>query len=181
MITDSFVERLKHLEGFKDKPYFDTVGKVTIGYGRNLEANPLTVNEVRALMNRVKWNSRKDAEDWAEMLMKQDLVRISEELESKLGIWPMCNKAEQTVLLDMAYNVGVPSLMNFKGMIQAIDNDDRVMAAYECLNSRYATTVKTRAIANAKMLADTEKNFVAAMEMLQNNQPSIFEVLVEHT
>ena len=181
MITDSFVERLKQLEGFKDKPYFDTVGKVTIGYGRNLEANPLTTNEVRALMNRVKWNSRKDAEDWAEMLMKKDLARISEELENKLGIWPMCSKSEQIVLLDMAYNVGVPSLLNFKGMLDAIDNDNLTLAAYECLNSKYATTVKTRAIANAKMLAETEGNFEAAMEMLQNNQPSIFEVLAEHT
>lgn len=181
MLNDAFVERLKALEGFHHKPYFDTVGKVTIGYGRNLEAHPLTVNETRQLMNRVKWNSRKDAEDWAETLMKQDLVRTSEELENKLGIWPMCSKQEKTVLLDMAYNIGVPSLLNFKGMLGAIDEENMTLAAYECMNSRYAVTVKTRAVANAKLLAGTEGNFQAALELLQNNQPSTYEKLAEYT
>jgi lysozyme len=80
----------------------------------------------------------------------------------------MCDKDEQTVLIDMAFNLGVPTLLKFKGMLHAIDNDDKVQAAVELLDSKYAEQVKTRAVDNAKLLAGSNYNEVKAALKQQN-------------
>ena len=51
------------------------------------------------------------------------------------------------------------SIIIVNGMLHAIDNDDRVQAAVELLDSNYAEQVKTRAADNARLLAggDLEK------------------------
>ena len=179
-ITDKMIERVKKHEGFRDKPYFDTVGKVTIGYGRNIEDNPLTTNEVRALFNRVNWKSKKDAEDWAERLMKADLEKVAEELNATLAMWPQCSKDQQTVLIDLGFNIGIGGLLSFKRMLKAIDNEEPTIAAYELLNSKYARQVKTRAIDNARLLAETNENFDNAVAMLETNQIQTYKVIKEY-
>jgi lysozyme len=174
MITDKIIERVKRFEGFEDKPYKDTVGKTTIGYGRNLESNPLTLSELQVLLNRVNWKSKKDAEDWAEMLLKHDLQNHVKELKYNF------NLAEQpenvrVVLIDMAYNVGVPRLGLFIGMIHAIKNKDYTEAATELLDSRYAEQVKSRAVSNAKMLAQSDFN--EALERLEKKNPRRYKII----
>jgi len=154
-ISDKLIERIKGHEGYKIKPYKDTVGKWTVGYGRNLEDNPLTPVEVIKLFGKTKFNSTVDAQIFFEDLLIRDIKLHTEELENNLAMFPMCDKDEQTVLIDMAFNLGVPSLLSFKGMLHAIDNDDKVQAAVEVLDSQYAEQVKTRAVDNAKLLAGT--------------------------
>jgi len=152
-ITDKLIERIKSHEGYKITPYKDTVGKWTVGYGRNLEDNPLTPIEVIKLFGKTEFKSTVDAQVFFEDLLIRDIKLHTEELENNLAIFPMCDKDEQTVLIDMAFNLGVPSLLSFKGMLHAIDNDDKVQAAVELLDSQYAEQVKTRAVDNAKLLA----------------------------
>jgi len=152
-ITDKMIERVKKHEGYKTSPYKDTVGKWTVGYGRNLEDNPLSVREVIMLFGSVDFKSSVNAEMFFEDLLIRDIRKHTEELESKLAMFPMCDQDEQTVLIDMAFNLGVPTLLQFKGMLHAIDNDDKVEAAVELLDSKYAEQVKTRAVDNAKLLA----------------------------
>lgn len=152
-ITDKLIERTKKHEGYKPSPYKDTVGKWTVGYGRNLEDNPLSVSEVLKLFNRVEFKTSRDAQIFFEGLLISDITKHAEELESSLAMFPMCDDNEQTVLIDMAFNLGVPTLLQFKGMLHAIDNDDKVQAAVELLDSKYAEQVKTRAVDNAKLLA----------------------------
>jgi len=174
MITDKIIERTKRFEGFEDKPYKDTVGKTTIGYGRNLEANPLTLSELMVLLNRVEWKSKHDSEDWSEMLLKHDLERHTRELRSK---FPLEEQTEnvQAVLIDMAYNMGIPNLMNFRGMLHAIHNRDYKQAAVELLDSQYAETVKTRAVANAKMLVDMA--FSEVVDRLKSQNRDRYKVI----
>ena len=52
IMSDKLIERVKKHEGFETKPYKDTVGKLTIGYGRNLEDNPLSVEQNYQFVNR---------------------------------------------------------------------------------------------------------------------------------
>jgi len=147
-IKDSMVERIKSHEGYKPSPYKDTVGKWTVGYGRNLEDNPLTPIEVIKLFGKTKFNSTIGAEIFFEDLLIRDIEKHAAELENNLAIFPMCSSNEQTVLIDMAFNLGVPTLLSFKGMLHAIDNEDQVQAAAELLDSQYAEQVKTRAVDN---------------------------------
>jgi len=152
-ITDAMVERIKSHEGYKVTPYKDTVGKWTVGYGRNLEDNPLTPAEVIKLFGKTRFHSTVDAEIFFEDLLIRDIEKHAEELQDRLAIFPMCSTNEQTVLIDMAFNLGVPTLLSFKGMLHSLDNEDQVQAAVELLDSKYAEQVKTRAVDNAKLLA----------------------------
>ena len=179
-ITDKMIERVKKHEGFSEKPYTDTVGKVTIGYGRNIEDNPFSVEELCALFKGVEWHSKKDAEDWAEMLMRSDLENVESELNASLAMWPQCTKDQQTVLIDLGFNIGIGGLLSFKGMLEAIDNEEPTIAAYELLNSKYARQTKTRAIDNARLLAETNQNFDSALSMLEVNQHQTYKAIKEH-
>ena len=168
MITDKIIERVKRFEGFKDKPYKDTVGKWTVGYGRNLEDNPLSVEEVLELFDRTEFKNTGMADTFFEKLLLRDIELHKEDLEQNLAMFPMCDQDEQTVLIDMAFNLGVPTLLQFDGMLHAIDNDDRVQAAVELLDSNYAEQVKTRAADNARLLAGGDFEKVKAQLKEQN-------------
>jgi len=178
MMSDKLIERVKKHEGFETKPYKDTVGKLTIGYGRNLEDNPLSIDELIVLFNRTQWLNVSAAENWAEMLLRHDLERTEKELNERLAIWPMCDSKEQTVLLDMAYNMGVSGLLTFKGMLHAIDNDDNAQAAAELLDSYYAEQVKNRAVDNAVLLAGDEYEETLGILSVQN--PARYNALKDY-
>lgn len=174
-ITDRLLERIKKHEGYKRDPYKDTVDKWTVGYGRNLEDNPLSLEEVLALFNRTEFKNTGMADNFFEDLLVADIRKHTEELKDKLAIFPMCDQDEQTVLIDMAFNLGVPTLLSFKGMLHAIDNDDKVEAAVELLDSKYAEQVKTRAVDNAKLLAGS--GFQEALDRLEKKNPRRYKII----
>jgi len=167
-ISDKLIERIKDNEGYKISPYKDTVGKWTVGYGRNLEDNPLDTSEVLELFNATKFTDDGAAERFFDTLLNSDIEKHAEELQDRLAIFPMCSSNEQTVLIDMAFNLGVSTLLSFKGMLHALDNEDHAQAAAELLDSQYAEQVKTRAVGNAKLLAGTRYDEVKDRLRQQN-------------
>lgn len=167
-ISDKLIERVKRHEGYKVTPYKDTVDKWTVGYGRNLEDNPLTPSETVNLFNRTEFKSTVDAEIFFEELLIHDLKKTQEELAECLAMWPLCAENEKVVLLDMAYNMGLAGLLSFEGMLHAIDNEDKVQAAVELLDSKYAEQTKIRAVDNAKMFAGTRYSEVKDRLRQQN-------------
>ena len=50
MLQD-LIEDLKRDEGFRSHPYRDTVGKLTIGYGRNLDDVGISEREAEQLLH----------------------------------------------------------------------------------------------------------------------------------
>ncbi len=125
----------KH-EGLRLKPYLDTVGKLSIGYGRNL--NDIGISEVEAdllLDNDIRWATR--------------AAKRIFEFE-----WDALNEVRQAVLIDMAFNLGEVRLMRFFKMVAAVKRGDFKAAADEMLNSSWAHQTKTRAIEDARLMRD---------------------------
>ncbi|USD30894.1 glycoside hydrolase family protein [Pseudoalteromonas sp. SCSIO 43201] len=119
------VEQIKKHEGYKRHPYYCTGGKLTIGYGRNLDDVGLDEEE-------------------AEQLLAKD-VR-----EAKAGVMrridtSKCNEARLAVLVNMAFNLGLDGLIAFKKMIRHIENGNYELASIEMLDSRWAKQVPNRA------------------------------------
>jgi len=123
-------------EGMKLKPYNDTVGKLTIGVGRNLDDNGIS-------------------EDEALYLMHNDLDSLNAEL-IKLEWYQELDEVREDVILNMAFNLGLPRLLGFKKMIKALKDKDYVKAAEEMLSSKWATQVKKRAFRLAEMMRTAE-------------------------
>ncbi len=127
MLTDELVEEIKREEGFVARVYLDTKGKKTIGYGTLIE-DGITEEE-------------------GEMLLRHRLILMAEELErSRVGeVYANLRPGARRALLDMAYNMGVPSLLGFQKMWAALAKGDYERAAGEALDSVYARELPARA------------------------------------
>ncbi len=116
---------IKKHEGFSTHPYLDTVGKVTIGYGRNIDDNGITKEE-------------------ADYLFDNDLARCLREL----SVYPWYVHQPQNVqdaLVNMCFNLGIARLLTFHKMIRALTIKDYTNAAREALDSKWAAQVGERA------------------------------------
>ncbi len=119
----NIVEKIKKHEGFRGMPYKDSLGYPTIGYGTKL---PI------------------DEED-AELLLKKRLNDVRRELESRVDFFDNLPETIQEVLLDMAYNMGVPRLFTFRRMWQAVRDRDWERMADEMVDSLWYRQVGRRA------------------------------------
>jgi len=122
---------LERDEGVRLKPYLDTVGKTTIGVGRNLTDNGITAAEAR-------------------MLLQNDLSRISGELDRVVPWWREMSDSRQNALVNMAFNLGMPRLLTFKKMMLALQSGNFETAWAEAMGSKWAAQVGER----SKRIAD---------------------------
>ena len=122
----------KH-EGLRLKPYRDPVGKLTIGYGRNLDDIGISQSEALVLLgNDIGWATKAAR-------------RMFEKFDDLNGV-------RQAVLIDMAFNLGEARLGKFFKMIAAVKSGDFEKAADEMLSSKWAHQVGTRALENARLM-----------------------------
>lgn len=135
MNREALINQLIMDEGLKLKPYSDTVGKLTIGVGRNL-------------------NDTGISEDEARVLLGNDIARTEQALDSAFPFWRTLSENRQEVIANMAFNMGTARLLDFKNMIHALQASDYLGAAREMLNSEWARQVKKR----ADRLADQMRN-----------------------
>lgn len=123
---------IKH-EGLKLKPYIDSVGKLTIGVGRNLDDNGITKEE-------------------ALHLLYHDVCDAMTDAKRLCSIWDELSDARKSVLINMAFNMGYARLSQFVRFWNAIHKKDWDEAAEEMLASKWATQVKGRATELANMM-----------------------------
>ena len=113
-------------EGLELKPYQCTAEKLTIGVGRNIEDRGIT-------------------EDEARYLLKNDIKIVEDELLEKKPVVAGLDSVRQRVLVDMGFNLGIPTLLKFQNMWNAIEEEDFETAAEEAMDSRWAKQVGRRA------------------------------------
>jgi lysozyme len=123
---EDLIEQLIVHEGLVLEPYECTAGKLTIGVGRNLEDRGISVDE-------------------AHYLLKNDIEIVERELLEAQPLVSMLDAVRQRVLVDMGFNLGIPTLMKFQKMWDAIEDEDWVEAAGQMLDSRWAHQVGRRA------------------------------------
>lgn len=129
---DILLARLSRTEGRRNKPYVDTVGKITIGIGHNLTDKGIPDTIV-------------------EDLFKGDIAEAAggaETIPAYLNLDPI----RQTVLIDMAFNMGLEDLKQFVNTIAAINRRDYDAAASNMLTSKWAHQVGSRAIELARIM-----------------------------
>lgn len=132
------LDLVKEGEGFVATPYRCPAGKLTIGYGRNIEANPLTNEERAQLIGGAV--TKKDAEAWA----IKELEKIHNEL-SKFAWFLALDENRRAAILDMSYNLGIRGLLGFKKTIEAISQKNWEKAGAELENSKWFFQVGRRA------------------------------------
>jgi len=148
-----FIQKLITHEGLRLEVYKDSLGIDTIGIGRNLEDRGITKEELdwMDIPNMAIVHTMGISEADAMYLAENDVQIVEEEL---VRAHPCVNKLDavrQLVVMDMAFNMGVPRLCKFKKMWNAIHEENYIAAAKEMLDSRWAVQVKSRStkLANA--------------------------------
>jgi lysozyme len=132
IVMTSLKDWIKKNEAFKSHPYLDTVGKLTIGWGRNIDDNGISKEE-------------------ADFLFDNDFARCQRELAP----FPWYVNAPQNVqyaLMNMCFNLGIARLLGFRNMIMALTAKDYTKAAMEALDSKWANQVGDRAKQVALMM-----------------------------
>ena len=134
---DAFRKQLEKHEGLRLKPYRDTVGKLTIGIGRNLDDKGITRDE-------------------ALFMLRTDIAECLADLKT-FPWFKGLNEVRQRVVLDMRFNLGPKGFRGFVGTLAAIEAGDYAGAATRMLASKWATQVKGRADTLADMMRTGEE------------------------
>jgi len=144
--SENFVNKLIAHEGLRLQVYKDTLGIDTIGIGRNLEDRGITKEELDWMdipsMDAVYEYGITEAD--AMYLAKNDVQIVEEELVRAHPCVEELDAVRQLVLMDMAFNMGVPRLRKFTKMWNAVHEKKFDIAAKEMLDSRWAVQVKSR-------------------------------------
>ena len=118
-------QQLIRHEGLRLNIYECSNGFKTIGVGRNIQTNGIN-------------------EDEAFLMLDNDIKNSAAELES-FSWWEDLDQVRKDCLINMVFNLGMPTFKKFKGMISAIENKNFELASLEMLDSRWANQVKNRA------------------------------------
>jgi lysozyme len=124
------VEMLRQHEGVETHAYKCTANKTTIGVGRNIDAG----------------GGMGLSDDEIEYILANDIKRINAELVDAFKWYRKLDTPRKDAMMDMAFNLGLPRLKQFKKSLAAMDNADYELAAANFLKSRWAKQVGRRAI-----------------------------------
>jgi lysozyme len=122
-------------EGVKRFPYRDTVGKLTVGCGRNLDDVGLSDDEINYLLN-------------------NDLFRAEKTARALFAGFDRLSDARKAVLVNMAFNLGQTRLAGFHRLREAVKEQDWEQAAKEMIDSRWAKQTGQRAVRLANQMRE---------------------------
>ena len=135
MNMDRLVADLRTHEGFSDFPYKDSLGILTIGYGRNLTAVGISETE-------------------ATVMLENDIHTAIRAAKIVCSCFAELSDRRQEVLVNMAFNMGQFKLSRFKKTLEYIEAERFVDASHEMLDSLWAQQVHGRAIDLSKWMRE---------------------------
>jgi lysozyme len=123
---DALEKQLIRHEGVRAKPYRCTAGCLTIGAGRNLDANGLREDEIL-------------------LMLRNDIKAVEDALFEKLPWFQDLDQVRQEVLINMGFNLGIAGLLAFKQTLGHIERGEYAAAANRMMASKWAGQVGKRA------------------------------------
>lgn len=112
-------------EGRRRRLYKDTVGKLTIGVGRNIEDRGLRDDEI-------------------DLMLKNDIAEAASIARSVVPVFDQLDDVRQEVLTNMSLNLGQTRLAGFKQFIAALTRFDFQRATTEMMDSKWYEQVGDR-------------------------------------
>jgi len=135
----NILQLLEREEGYRVKPYYCTEGYPTVGIGKRIGPKnaPLDVYQFEV--------SLPVAHEW----LREEVYAITAQMPEWFYT---LTASRQTIILSMAYQLGVTGLLKFKNMIKALQRCDWDEAERQALDSRWAKQTPARAKRHAEAL-----------------------------
>lgn len=137
-------------EGRRRVPYLCPSGKWTVGVGRNLENNQLTLTELLACL------ADGIPEQAIDTLLRNDVASCLHDLGALFPSFSGWPPARQAALVDMRFALGLRGLLGFRRMLGHLRDGAWGSAADEALDSAWARQVGRRAQRIAQMIRSGE-------------------------
>ncbi len=160
---DKIKEKLIAEEGIKYKAYKCTAGFITIGVGRNLETNPLSLSEINSLnKEQMKayytndWDNFILTDKEVDLFLTNDIRKIQQYYKIIFGS-SMMKEVATLVVYDMLFQLGLGGFKKFKKTIAYLKDELYFEAGDEILDSQYAKQTPLRAYRNSQLLKDIGK------------------------
>lgn len=131
------IKQIRRHEGERLKPYLCTSQKLTIGVGRNLDDRGITREE-------------------SQYLLMNDINAVEDGLVVRLPWFNELDDVRKRVLIDMAFNLGVNGLLNFKNTLRYVSEGKYSQASRNMLLSLWADQVGQRAKTLSRMMETGE-------------------------
>lgn len=144
-------KRAKFEEGYRKEPYICPAGFLTIGYGWNLEAEPVAYS---TLLEFVKHGLDREL---AAVKMREHLTACIK--AAKRYEWfETLSLPRAAAVVDMIYNMGSSRFHKFRNTRRALSQGHWATAAAEILDSAYGSSrlTRKRAMRNSAMVANNE-------------------------
>ena len=122
----TLLEQLIRDEGARFFPYIDSVGKISIGIGRNLTDVGISKDE-------------------ALQMLTNDVKVATDDLEKALPWAQGLDEVRHAALVNMTFNMGIGRLCGFTKFLTALEAGDYKTARNEMLDSQWAKQVGRRA------------------------------------
>lgn len=122
----TLAEQLTRDEGSRRFPYKDTVGKTTIGVGRNLDDVGVSTDEIS-------------------LMLQNDIQRATDALQATFPWTSGLDEVRRGAMVNMAFNMGIHGLAGFRDFLGKMQAGNWNAAAGAMLDSQWAQQVGPRA------------------------------------
>jgi lysozyme len=160
-LIDEVSPLTSEFEGFREKPYRDSRGFLTVGFGTNLD-NPGSAKLAERVgldLNRIRKSGLTKTE--AQTLLNAGLKIAVSDARKFAPNFDTLPRDAQHVLVDMSYNLGGPTLGEFKKLRAALARNDFDSAAREMTDSLWFNQTGNRSralVARMKALAQRSRS-----------------------
>ena len=150
MTPDTFTKLTSLLhkeEGYRQFPYLDTKGKLTVGIGMNLDSGKYSKEDVARY--------KRDG-----ISLQEALSELSQEVHfldiqlSRNALYGLLDDVRKAVIVDMSYNMGIMKVYGFSNMWKALYDKQYQQAANEMLWNDKTKTIKTQYYKDVKGRAE---------------------------
>jgi len=137
---EKLLAMLKRHEGVESHAYECSEGKITVGVGRNIDAE----------------GGIGLSEEEIDFLLQNDIQRCIVELSSEYDWFRDLDDVRKDAMVDIAFNLGITRLRLFKRALAAMAVGNYKEASTEFLDSKWAKQVGSRALELTDMIASGE-------------------------
>jgi lysozyme len=120
----NYVDRIKKHEDYRNKPYRDSIGLLTVGRGRCIDRVPFSDDEI-------------------ELMFQNDLKHAIAGAET-FGCYYFLDDVRRGVLIEMVFQLGINGVAKFKKFLDFAMTGDFRKAADEMIDSKWYTQTPQR-------------------------------------
>lgn len=139
------IQILNFEEGYKERPYLDTLGYPTVAGG--IKIGP----QGASLANYTFSVPRAVGDVWKQIIVDSKQAEMARNT-SIFAALKQCNPAREDILTSMAFQMGTDGLAKFRKTLLFISNGEFISAAKEMLDSSWARQTPQRARRHSEVI-----------------------------